>query len=82
MSIEVKISNTPISYKMAMKILLKRVEKVKKNKDKELLWILEHPLTYSAGIRFNDKEILDKKFALISPLVLSTTFLWLSLIHI
>ena len=65
MSIEVKISNTPISYKMAMKILLKRVEKVKKNKDKELLWILEHPLTYTAGIRSNKNEIIDKKIKLI-----------------
>ena len=64
MSIEVKISNTPISYKMAMKILLKRVEKVKKNKDKELLWILEHPLTYTAGIRSNKNEIIDKKIKL------------------
>ena len=65
MSIEVKISNTPISYKMAMKILLKRVEKVKMNKDKELLWILEHPLTYTAGIRSNKNEIIDKKIKLI-----------------
>tara|TARA_A100001015_G_scaffold87331_1_gene97077 strand:- start:153 stop:764 length:612 start_codon:yes stop_codon:yes gene_type:complete len=64
MSIEVKISNTPISYKMAMKILLKRVEKVKMNKDKELLWILEHPLTYTAGIRSNKNEIIDKKIKL------------------
>ena len=66
MSIEVKISKTPISYKMAMKILLKRVEKVKKNKDKELLWILEHPLTYTAGIRSNNNEIIDKKIKIIN----------------
>ena len=64
MSIEVKISKRRISYKMAMKILLKRVEKVKKNKDKELLWILEHPLTYTAGIRSNKNEIIDKKIKL------------------
>ena len=51
MSIEIKISKRRISYKIAMKHLLKRVEQVKKNKDKELLWILEHPLPYTAGIR-------------------------------
>ena len=61
MSIEIKISKRPISYKIAMKILDKRVEELKKNKGKELLWILEHPLTYTAGIRANDKEVLDKK---------------------
>ena len=65
MSIEIKISKRRISYKIAMKHLLKRVEQVKKNKDKELLWILEHPLTYTAGIRSNDKEILDKKIKII-----------------
>ena len=66
MSIEVKISKRRISYKTAMKILLKRVEKVKMNKDKELLWILEHPLTYTAGIRSNNNEIIDKKIKIIN----------------
>ena len=65
MSIEIKISKRRISYKIAMKHLLKRVEQVKKNKDKELLWILEHPVTYTAGIRSNNKEIIDKKIKII-----------------
>ncbi len=65
MSIEIKISKRPISYKIAMKILHKRVEGLKANKGKELLWILEHPLTYTAGIRSNEKEILDKKIKII-----------------
>ena len=57
MSIEVKISKRPIYYKFAMNFLHKRVEKVKANKGRELLWILEHPITYTAGVRFNKKEI-------------------------
>ena len=65
MSIEVKISKRRISYKIAMKFLLKRVEEVKVNKGKELLWILEHPVTYTAGIRFNDDEIVDEKITII-----------------
>ena len=65
MSIEIKISKRPVSYKIAMKFLLKRVEKVKENKEKELLWILEHPVTYTAGIRANKREILDKKIKMI-----------------
>ena len=60
MSIEVKISKRRISYKRAMKILNKRVEQQKAGRGKELLWILEHPTTYTAGIRSNNKEILDK----------------------
>ena len=66
MSIEIKISKRPISYKIAMKFLFNRVEKVKMNKDKELLWILEHPLTFTAGIRSNKNEIKDKKIKIIN----------------
>ena len=66
MSIEVKISKRPISYKIAMKFLHKRVEEVKLNKSRELLWILEHPVTYTAGIRSNNKEIIDKKIKIIN----------------
>ncbi len=61
-----KISKRRISYKIAMKLLHKRVEKLKLNKGKELLWILEHPTTYTAGIRSNNKEIIDKKIKIIS----------------
>ena len=65
MNIEIKISRKPISYKNAMLFLNKRVEQVKKGKKRELLWILEHPTTYTAGVRFNQKEILDKKIKII-----------------
>ena len=66
MSIEVKISKRRISYKIAMKFLHKRVEELKENKGRELLWILEHPVTYTAGIRSNNKEIIDKKIKIIN----------------
>ena len=66
MHIEVKISKSPISYKIAMKFLNKRVKALKKKKDKELLWILEHPTTYTAGIRSNPSEIIDKKIKIIN----------------
>ena len=65
MSIEIKISKRRISYKIAMKILHKRVELIKKNKGKELLWILEHPLTYTAVIRSKNEDILDKKIKVV-----------------
>ena len=66
MNIEIKVSKTRISYKNAMKFLDKRVHEIKNNKNRELLWILEHPTTYTAGIRFNKKEILDKKIKIIN----------------
>ena len=61
MSIEIKISKKRIPYKMAMLYLNKRVEEVKNGTNKELLWILEHPTTYTAGVSFNKKDIIDKK---------------------
>ena len=65
MSIEVKISKKKIPYKKAIFTLEKRVEDVKKGKKKEFLWILEHPTTYTSGIRSKENEILDKKINLV-----------------
>jgi lipoyl(octanoyl) transferase len=65
MSIEIKISKKRISYKKAMLYLNKRVDEVKNGNNKELLWILEHPTTYTAGVSFNKKEIIDKKIKIV-----------------
>ena len=65
MSVEIKISKKRISYKMAMLYLNKRVEEVKIGKNRELLWILEHPTTYTAGVSYNKKEIIDKKIKIV-----------------
>ena len=65
MSIDIKISKKRIPYKIAMLYLNKRVEEVKNGKNRELLWILEHPTTYTAGVSFNKKEIIDKKVKIV-----------------
>jgi len=65
MSIEVKISKKPITYKNAMLFMNKRVEEVKLGKNNELIWLLEHPTTYSAGVSFNKKDILNKNIKVI-----------------
>ena len=65
MSIEIKISKKRIPYKIAMRYLNKRVEEVKNGTNRELLWILEHPTTYTAGVSFDKKEIIDKKIKII-----------------
>ena len=48
-----------------MKLLNKRVAEIKNKEKSDLLWILEHPVTYTAGIRYNRNEILDKKIKII-----------------
>ena len=65
MSIEIKLSKKPIPYKKAMVFLNKRVEEVKNGDNKELIWILEHPKTYTAGVSFKQNEIIDKKIKII-----------------
>ena len=65
MNIDVKISSKPIPYKKALYTLEKRVVDVAKGIKNELIWILEHPITYTAGIRSNSGEILDKKINLV-----------------
>ena len=65
MNIEVKISNRPIPYKTAINTLEKRVIDVRNGVKKELIWILEHPTTYTGGVRYKEEEILDKKISII-----------------
>ena len=65
MNIETKISQKRVTYKKAMNFLNKRVEKVKNGKNRELIWVLEHPKTYTAGVSFNQKDILNKKIDLV-----------------
>jgi len=65
MTLEIKISKKLIPYKSAFKFLKKRVDTLKKQKGEDLLWILEHPLTFTGGIRSKKNEILDKKIKII-----------------
>ena len=48
-----------------MLFMNKRVEEVKLGKNNELIWLLEHPTTYSAGVSFNKKDILNKNIKVI-----------------
>ena len=64
MDIEFKNSKKPVNYEKALKLLEKRVNEVKKG-GRELVWFLEHPTTYTAGIRYKKEEILDKSINIV-----------------
>ena len=64
MNIEIKISKKPIEYRKAINILESRIDKIQKNQEKELIWILEHPSIYTAGTGYKENEILDKSINL------------------
>ena len=65
MNIEIKKSIKPINYFYAINILEKRLEDLYKNKDKELIWILEHDEIFTAGTSYKENEILDNSINLI-----------------
>ncbi len=64
MSIEIKISKKPIEYSKAINFLESRIDKILKNDEKELIWILEHPSIYTAGTIYKENEIIDKSIDL------------------
>ena len=65
MMIEIKKSIKPIKYKNAISLLEKRLDEISANKNRELIWILEHEEIYTAGTSYKNKEILDKSIKLI-----------------
>ena len=65
MNIEIKISKKPVEYRKAITFLEKRLVKLKNHNGNELMWILEHPKIYTAGINYKDHEILDKNIKII-----------------
>ena len=64
MNIEFKQSKKPVKYNDAMKFLEKRVDIVKKG-GQELVWFLEHPKTFTSGVRYKNEDILDKSINVI-----------------
>ena len=65
MNIDIKKSIKPINYFDAINLLEKRLEDLYKNKDKELIWTLEHNEIFTAGTSYKENEILDKSINLI-----------------
>ena len=65
MSIEIKKSIKPINYLDALKLLEKRVDKINKKQANELIWILEHPSTFTSGNNSKEEDIIDKSINVI-----------------
>ena len=65
MSIEIKKSIKPVNYLDAVKFLEERVGEINKSEANELIWILEHPSTFTAGTGFDKSDILDKSIDII-----------------
>ena len=65
MNIEIKKSIKPVNYLDAIKFLEDRVIKINNDQANELIWILEHPSTFTAGSSSSKRDILDKSINVI-----------------
>ena len=65
MNIDIKKSTKLVNYTEAVDFLEKRLIEVNHNKSNELIWILEHPSTFTTGMSYDKNEILDKRINLI-----------------
>jgi len=65
MNIEIKKSVKPVNYIDAINIMEERLEQIFNNKEKELIWTLEHEEIYTAGTSYSEKDIIDKSIKII-----------------
>ena len=65
MNIEIKKSIKPVKYHDAIRFLEKRLEDIKNDKARDLIWLLEHEEVYTAGTSYNKSEILNPNINLI-----------------
>ena len=65
MNIEIKKSIKPVNYEDAITFLEDRLSLVFHNKDRELIWTLQHNEIYTAGSSYKESEILNKSIKLI-----------------
>ena len=61
----IKKTTKLVNYTEAIDFLEKRLIEVNHNKSNELIWILEHPSTFTTGMSYDKNEILDKRINLI-----------------
>jgi lipoyl(octanoyl) transferase len=65
MNIEIKKSKKPIKYRVALDFLEARLININLNKEKDLIWLLEHEEVYTAGTNYKESEVLNKNIDLI-----------------
>ena len=65
MNIEIKKSIKPVNYIEAINLLESRLQNLYLNKDRELIWTLNHNQIFTAGTSYKENEILDKSINII-----------------
>ncbi len=60
--VEWRVSEAPLAYPQALDVMLARQEAIASGQAGELVWLLEHPPTYTAGTSADPTELIDARF--------------------
>ena len=60
--VEWKTEQRPLPYETALAGMEKRVNDIYADKNKEMVWLLEHPPIYTAGTSAQESDLIDPKF--------------------
>ncbi len=59
-NIEWRVSKDPVPFAEALDFMEKRVEKIINGEEPQMIWLLEHPPVYTAGISAREEDLLQK----------------------
>ncbi len=59
-NIEWRVSQEPVHFEEALQFMQKRVEQIIAGEAREMIWLLEHPPVYTAGVSASDADLLAK----------------------
>ncbi|QKX03203.1 lipoyl(octanoyl) transferase LipB [Wolbachia endosymbiont of Litomosoides sigmodontis] len=60
--VEWLISDQLVDYNYAVKFMEKKIQQIHNNLSDELVWLLQHPPLYTAGISAADDDVVEKLF--------------------
>ena len=58
-AVEWAVSSSPVPYDQAVAVMEARVAAIAAGKASEMVWLLEHPPLYTAGVSARDEDLLD-----------------------
>jgi lipoyl(octanoyl) transferase len=61
-SVEWQVSAQPVAYPSALEGMEERVSSIIEGRASELVWLLEHPPLYTAGVSAKDADLLEARF--------------------
>ncbi|MAI46695.1 MAG: lipoyl(octanoyl) transferase LipB [Hyphomicrobiaceae bacterium TMED74] len=59
MAVQWAVSQRPVDYDTAMRVMEDRVSSIADGKAEELIWLLEHPSLYTAGTSAKEADLLE-----------------------